>query len=318
MKFSGVLIAAGAVALMAGPAAAQTVGIGTTKTGATSQVTAAIAKVVSQHGGMQMRPNPMGGTQQYVPAVNSGQLEFGAANIMQTTWSVNGTVTSKGRPNPNLRMVATLMKFRVGPLVAKDSGINDVTHFKGKRLPAGFKAAPLFVELVKGVLSTKEMSYADVKPVQIAALVPSWKALMERKIDGAIGAVGSGFMNRISQAVGGIRFVSLDDSPAAVARMQKLLPGAEIKVVQPAKPLTGVEVPTKLLHFDYMLFASKDVSDDVVYRVAKAMFQNKGDLVKSSPLWRSFNSKTMSKKQGDLVYHPGAVKLYEEKGTWNR
>lgn len=318
MRTFKILTLAGVAAVLAGPVVAQTVGIGTTKTGATSQVTAAIAKVASQHAGVQMRTRPMGGTQQYIPAVNAGSLEFGAANIMQTSWSVDGTVISKGRPNPNLRMVATLMKFRVGPLVAKDSGLQKVSHLKGKRVPSGYKAAPLFVELVKGTLSTDGMTYADVKQVPVAALVPSWKALMERKIDMAIGAVGSGFMNRISQAVGGIRFISLNDSASAKATVDKLLPGAEILTVNPRKGLTGIEKPTKLLHFDYMLFAGKDVPDDVVYRVTKAMFEHKDALVESSPLWRSFTPKGMSKKQGNLVYHPGAVKLFKEKGTWQQ
>lgn len=318
MRTFNILALAGAAAVLAGPVAAQTVGIGTTKTGATSQVTAAIAKVVSKFGNMNMRTSPMAGTQKYIPAVNAGSLEFGAANIMQTTWAVKGKVLSEGRPNPNVLMVATLMQFRVGPLVAKDSGITAITGLKGKRGPSQFKAAPLFVELVKGALASSELSYGDIKPVPVAALVPSWKALMERKIDFAIGAAGSGFMNRINQALGGIHFVSMDASPAAQARMVKFLPGAEIKTLQPRKGLTGVNGPTNLLHFDYTLFAGKHVSDDVVYRATKAMFENKPALVESSPLWRGFTDKNMSKAQAGLTYHPGAVKFYKEKGTWNR
>ncbi len=73
-----------ATALLAGPQAwAETVGIGTTKGGATAQVSAGIAKIVSSHAGMQMRPRPMGGTAQYVPVVNAGELEFGVSNAMQ-------------------------------------------------------------------------------------------------------------------------------------------------------------------------------------------------------------------------------------------
>ena len=54
MKFNKTIYAAAILALMSGPLAAQTVGIGTTAKGATSQVTAAIAKVTSQFAGMQM------------------------------------------------------------------------------------------------------------------------------------------------------------------------------------------------------------------------------------------------------------------------
>jgi len=318
MNLKTVLMAAGAVVFSASVATAQTVGIGTTKTGATSQVTAAIAKVVSQHANMQMRTTPMAGTQKYIPAVNAGKLEFGAANIMQTTWAVDGKVLSEGRPNPNIRMVATLMPFRTGVISAKDPSIKKLSDLKGRKGPVGYKAAPLFVQLMSAALATENMSMSDYKAVPVAALVPSWKALMEKKIEFAYGAAGSGFMNRISQALGGMQFISLDNSPEAVARMNKYAPGAEIKTLQPRKGLTGINGPTNLIFFDYTLFAGKGVSDDVVYRVTKAMFENKAALVESSPLWRGFVAKNMSKKQGNLQYHPGAIKLYKEKGTWNQ
>ncbi|MDP6259671.1 MAG: TAXI family TRAP transporter solute-binding subunit, partial [Rhodospirillales bacterium] len=59
------------------------------------------------------------------------------------------------------------------------------------------------------------------------------------------------------------------------------------------------------------------VSNDVVYRVTKAMYENKKALVAATPMWRSFSPKKMSKDQG-LAFHPGAAKFYKEKGTWNR
>ena len=81
------LVGVGAIAL-AGPAQAQSVGIGTTKGGATAQVTAAIAKVVSAHAGLQMRPQPYANTSQYIPVVNTGKLEFAASNIFQLTFAI--------------------------------------------------------------------------------------------------------------------------------------------------------------------------------------------------------------------------------------
>ena len=318
MNFTKITTVAAAVVLLAGPVAAQTVGIGTTANGATSQVTAAIASVVSKFGGMQMRPSPMAGTQKYIPAVNSGSLEFGAANIMQTTWAIKGEVLSKGLPNPNIKLVSTLMKFRVGPLVGKKTSFQSVSDLKGQKAPTGFKAAPLFNELISAALATKNLTVADTKNVPISALVPSWKALMERKVDFAIGAYGSGFMKLIAKKLGGIRFISLDDSPAVLAKVGKMLPGADIRTVKPNPKIPGVEVPTKLFHFDYILFAGKHVSDDVVYRVAKAMHQNKKALVASSPMWRGFSAKGMSKDQNGLEYHSGAIKLFKEKGIWKR
>ena len=144
-----------------------------------------------------------------------------------------------------------------------------------------------------------------------------WDQLTERKIDGVVAAAGTGYLNLMSQKLGGLKFLSLDPSPAALGRLQEYLPGTTIQTVNPAKGLTGIEGPTQLLHFDYMLFAGKDVADDVVYKVAKALYENPADLHAASPLWRSFKPANMGKDQG-LAYHPGAIKLLQEKGAWSR
>ena len=87
MRFVAVApVAAGCLMLgaLAAPANAEMVGIGTTKSTAVAQMTAAISKVVSEHSGLQMRTQAMGGTQQYIPVVNDGQLDFGVGNMFQT------------------------------------------------------------------------------------------------------------------------------------------------------------------------------------------------------------------------------------------
>lgn len=69
-----------------------------------------------------------------------------------------------------------------------------------------------------------------------------------------------------------------------------------------------------MTHFDYMLFASKDVKDEVVYKVTKALYENDKELVAASPLWRSFKPAKMGKDQG-MPFHPGAAKFLKEKGA---
>jgi TRAP transporter TAXI family solute receptor len=310
--FAGVTMLS--ASLTAGMALAQTVGIGTTKGGATSQVSAGIATIVSKHAGLNMRTQPMAGTQQYIPAVNANRLEFGVANIMQTRWAWEGDSISKGRPNKNLRMVATLMKFRVGPLVADKSPIKTMADLKGKKIPTGFSAAPLFGQFMAAFLANAGVSIKDGTPVAVSSLRQHWDALTENKIDVVVAAVGTGYLNLMAQKLGGVRFLDMDDSPKALAAAQKFLPGITIETVQPGPKLTGVKSPVKVTHFDYTLFAGKDVKDEIVYKVTKAMYENQKELVAASPLWRSFKPENMGKDQG-IPFHPGALKFLKEKGV---
>jgi TRAP transporter TAXI family solute receptor len=319
MKALHIFSAFGVAALIAGSASAQTVGIGTTKGGATAQVTAAISKIVSSHaGGLQMRPQVMGGTQKYIPVVNAGKLEFGVSNMMQYYMAKKGIGLSKGNKHDNLRLLATMMTFRIGWLVPRNSDIKSIADFKGKRVPFGFKGAPLFHFLLSAGLANGGLSYDDVQKIPAVGLRQHWNMFKQGKLDVAWGGIGAGHVKDMNAKIkGGVKFLSLDTSAAATKRTLVHAPKTFFLNVKPAKPLVGVLKPVNVIGFNYMLWANKDVADGTVYKVVKAMYDNEKELHSISPLWRNHSSKTMSKDQGE-TYHPGAVKFYKEVGTWKR
>lgn len=320
MKF----LTTGCVALsalaLAGTASAQTLGIGSTKAGAVSQITATISKAVSEHApGVQMRKQTMGGTQQYIPVVNAGELAFGISNISQYYMAQEGIALSKGTKYGNLRLLTTMMKFTVSPVVAIKSGINRVSDLKGKRVASGFKGSPLFVYITSGALATDKLSYADVKKVPQVGLVQHWRAFISGKIDMAIAAAGSGFVKQMQAKIdGGVKHLSFDDSPEALARMQKWFPKSEWVVVKPKKGLTGVLKPTNFVAYDFLLWTHKGMSDDVAYKVAKVMHTKEKQLKAGGPLWRSYKANGRLQKDHGYAYHPGAIKYYKEVGLWKR
>lgn len=320
MKYERLTLIAAAAVLLGTPAMAQTVGIGSTKAGATSQITATISKAVSEHGGgLQMRKQTMGGTQQYIPVVNAGELAFGISNLAQYWMAISGTGLSKPNKYDNLRLVTTMMKFNVSFVVPNKSGITKVADLKGKRLAAGLKAAPLFASLHSGGLATVGLSYDDVKKVPAVGLVQHWRMLMQGKVDGVIAAAGSGFVKQMNAKIsGGIRHLSFPNNPESLKAMHKYFPKSYWSVVNPRKGLTGVSVPTTFITYDYMLWTHKGVSDETVYTVTKVMHQQVAQLKDGGPLWKSYEANSRLAKDQGMAYHPGAVKYYKEAGLWKR
>ena len=261
----------------------------------------------------------MGGTQQYIPVVNAGELGFGISNITQYYMAQEGIALSKGTKYNNLRLLTTMMKFTVSPVVAIKSGINRVADLKGKRIASGFKGAPLFVYITSGALATDKLTYDDVKKVPQVGLVQHWRAFISGKIDMAIAAAGSGFVKQMQAKIdGGIKHLSFDDSPEALARMQKWYPKSEWVVVKPKKGLTGVLKPTNFVAYDFLLWTHKGMSDDVAYKVAKVMHTKEKQLKAGGPLWRSYQANGRLQKDQGYAYHPGAIKYYKEVGLWKR
>jgi len=300
----------------AATASAQTVGIGSTKAGAVSQITATISKAVSEHApGLQMRKQTMGGTQQYIPVVNAGELEFGISNITQYHMARTGTGLSEGTKYENLRLISTMMKFTVSPVVSIKSGITKTSQLKGTRMAVGFKGAPLFSNLTQGALATADLTIKDIKPVPQVGLVQHWRAFMAGKIDWVIAAAGSGFVKQMNAKIdGGVRHISFPTDKASLAKMHKWFPKSDWEVIPPRKGLTAVIEPTNFVSYDYLLWTHKGLSDEMVYKVAKVMHTQEKQLKEGGPLWRSFQAnKRLAKDQGH-PYHPGAVKYYKEAG----
>jgi TRAP transporter TAXI family solute receptor len=314
------VIAAGlSAAALSGLVGAQTVGVGVTKGTAIDQMGAAIAKTVSAHAGLQMRPQAMGGTQTYIEIMDQGKLEFAIANLMQAYMAVNGTGISEGHKFANVRLVATLMAFRNGLVVANDSPIKNAADLRGKRLPYGFGAAPLFRYFIDATLANGGLSASDVTQVPAVGLPQSWNLLKQGKVDGVITAVGAGPTTEMNATVhGGIRFIEMATTGPGAEKTLEILPGLYYTKVTPNPKLAGIRAPTDTFGYDFGLLANKDVPAEVVGRVVKAMYEHADEIKSTAAMWNSFDKSRMSKPHKGVSYHPGAEAFYKQVGIWKQ
>ena len=300
------------VALGASAVVAELAALGSTARGGTSQIGRTLAAAISEVGELQIRPQELANTADYIPLVNAGEIEFGIANVVQLTYAVNGTGMSEGRPNSNLKMVATLMPFRSAYIVRKDSDIKSVEDLKGRRVPV-FADKALGDYVTKGYFANANMSLDQVDGVAVPNFPRMWASFAEGSADVAIVVVGAA-NSREYDASFGIRYLSFENTPEALARTRKFLPQMYLQEM-PAGSVPGIDKPTNVNVFDYTLFAGQDVSDDMVYKSVKALWEKEADLLAAGPFWNGFMKEKMSTPLG-LTYHPGAIKFYKEMGVW--
>lgn len=295
-----------ASAMLVLPAAAQTVGLGTTKGGATAQIANAIASVVSEAGVVQMRPQVSANTSQYIPLVNAGRLEFGIANYPQTYYAVQGTGMSS-EPNPNLRLVATLFPFKPGILAPTSLGIESYSDLEGKKVPR-FPDGSLGDFIIRAALGAGGLDYGDVTEVPIANFPRMFDAVKQGQTDISIAATGSKPTYDIQAAVGDITFIPF--AAEDEAKIADVLPGATIAKIAANAELPGLADGTSVIAYDYLLFAHKDVSDDAVTAVLTALADGQEALKATSPLWREYDPAGLGKESA-LEYHPAALAFHK-------
>ena len=299
--------------LLLAPAASfsQVVGLGTTQVGATNQLSTAIAKVVSDKG-LQMRTQPMAGAAQYAALVNNGDIEFGVSNAAELHYLVRGEVIVE-KPNPNLRAVARLTPWYNGLVVKKDSAIRSLRDLKGQPMPAGFAGNPLGRVLITGYLANAGLTPEDTRQVPVPAFPRMFDAFKQQQTVTSIATIGMSQLQEWTVALGGVRFLPFDPSPTAMAALARYIPNSYVTELKPGPGRVGIDAPTLMLVYDYVLWANDKVKDDQVTKVIDALYTGVAELKATGPLWNEFDPALMGKDVG-LAPHPAAAKYYQAKG----
>ncbi|KPQ05547.1 MAG: TRAP-type uncharacterized transport system, periplasmic component [Rhodobacteraceae bacterium HLUCCA12] len=293
------------------PAAAQTVGLATTQGGATEQIANAIAMVVTEETELQIRPQMSANTAQYVPMVNAGRVEFGIANYPQTFYAINGTGMSEGQANPDLRIVATLFPFTAGLVVTEESGMTGYDDLEGARVPR-YPDNSLGDYIIRAGLAAGGLTYDDVETVPIANFPRQYDAMRQRQIDVSIATAGAQPTYDLEASLDGIRFLSFEED--ADDTIAEYLPGTYTRTLPEGfHSLPGLSAESRLFAYDYMLFAHRDVSDEIVAEVIGALDSGAEALRDTSPLWQEFDPDDMAKTT-EMPMHEGAEAVYRDMG----
>lgn len=298
-------------------AQAQTVGFATLPPGAINNITVqVIAKVVQQHTKLKMRVQPFRGTHAMQTAVNNGQADLGINEVASMTASLQGIAEFKGRPLNNLRVVFNIRTLSVGMFVKKDSPIKTIADIKGRKYPSQWSAFPNAIPLTMGIFATEGLTFDDVDGVPTTNIIRAADDFKAGKLDVGFFAVGAPKMAEVNSAVGGIRFLSIDNTPEKLAKMQTVRPDYFINTVKPSPINAGIAQPTNVLGVDVLINAGTHVKDEVIEEFLSGVMSHKADLVKGHPLFRAFNPKNMSRQYKVARYHPGAIKFYKKHGLW--
>jgi TRAP transporter TAXI family solute receptor len=207
--------------------------------------------------------------------------------------------------------------FRVGIIVRNNSDIRKVADLKGKRMATDWSGFRQGIALFNGMLATGGLSLKDANPVPTTDLLRAADDFKAGRSDAFIFAVGGPKVAEIHASIdGGIRFLSLDNTPATLAAMQAVRREYHMASVQPLPHWPGITGPTTLMEYYIVLLTHRQVSDDLVRKVVQTAHGNKPGLVAGHPSFAAFTPDGMAVPHERLQYHPGAIAFFKEQGIW--
>lgn len=312
------LVAACSVTLCSVTASAQMLSIASPPQGSVwNTMSNSIANVARSEAGQNVIVQPYSGNRAMMDAVDQGLAEFAINDVNDVIVAVSGEGDyAGGRKRQNLRIAMRISPQPIGIFVRKDSGINRIEDLAGKKVAAGWNAFPIGRSHMSAMLATGELTWDDVDNVPVPDLIRAADNLSSGRVDATYFAIGGPKVAEVNAAVGGVKFIPLNNDEKAKQAMLKIRPAFYFSDVKPAPHLVGIEEPIAMLTWDNVLVVNADVSDDDVYKLVESILGNKDALVKLFPVFRGMDVTAANKPYPGVEYHPGALRYLKEKGLW--
>lgn len=277
----------------------------------------AAANTINNHTSIQALVKPMTGPVAWFPYMERSDVNLGVLNMWDAEKGYLGESTYEKLSNKkgfSIRLVFSMMPSTIGVVVAKDSPIKTMYDLKGKRMSGNFPT-PSFQLQNEALLANVDLTWKDMVPVPAHNPPDGVKKITDGRADASSVALGAATIEELN-AKKGARFLTLvDTSEEAEARMRKFFSGY-ISKVQPAPGKTGIEKETYMWSYDFYFIAGEKLSEEAVYVVTKALWENHKEFPAVHKLFEDCVPENFVSEKATIPYHPGAIKFYKEKGVW--
>ncbi|MDK3073783.1 TAXI family TRAP transporter solute-binding subunit [Sedimentitalea sp. JM2-8] len=238
-----------------------------------------------------------------------GEIEsaFAAADILDAAYK--GVNQFEDGALTNLRAIGALYPETVQLVVRADSGIETFEDIKGKSVSSGSPGSGQW-QLLGDLLEAHGLTREDVSE-DYSSFAQSVDKIKDGNLDASLITAGLPTSSVTDLANGhDIRIVPL--TGPAIAKLQETQPYYANSTI-PAGSYKGVDADVETLAVRAIWATHADVSEEIVYAVTKALYENTETLGKVHPMGQRI-SLDKALESVSIPVHPGAEKYYAEKG----
>jgi TRAP transporter TAXI family solute receptor len=307
-----------AATLMGAPAVAQDtfIAIGTGGvTGVYYPTGGAICRLVnrgrSEHG-IRCGVESTGGSVFNINAIRNGELEFGVAQSDWQFHAYNGSsdFADQGAME-NLRAVFSVHPEPFTVVARADAGIETFEDLKGKRVNIGNPGSGQrgTMDIVLNEMGWTTGDFALASELQAAE---QSQALCDNNLDAMVYTVGHP-SGSIQEATTACDSVLVDVTGPAIDKLIADNPYYRTATI-PGGMYRGNDEDTTTFGVGATFVTSTDVSEDVVYEVVKAVFENIDQFKGLHPAFANLDPAEMASDGLSAPLHAGAERYYREAG----
>ncbi len=236
-----------------------------------------------------------------------GEIAFTLGDSLAQGWAGDADAGFRGKLD-KLRVVGAIYPNYIQIVASKESGIKTLADLKGKRLSVG--APKSGTELnARAILAAAGIKYENLGKVEYLPFAESVELIKNRQLDATLQSAGLGVAS-IKDLANSVEIVVVEVPADIITKAGAPFLAATI----PANTYQGQTAAVSTAVVPNYLVTRSDLSDEVVYNMTKAIFDNLPDLVAAHAAARSIKLETAG-KNSPVPLHPGAAKYFKEKGV---
>jgi len=308
------IIRALALLCFAAAAQAQNISIATGGTGGVYYpLGGGMAAVLSKYvPGIQATAEVTGGSVANLQLIGTGKPYLGMTMADATLDAYKGEDKFKGKPVA-VRTLLVMYPNRMHVVTIEGTGINTMKDLKGKRVSTGSGGSATEVMAFRVIEAAGLDKDRDVKRERLG-VAESVNAIKDRKIDAFfwVGGLPTAAVTDLANTPG-VK-IKLIDHADAVAAMNKKHGNLYVKDVISKDVYRGMEKDNQIATVNNLLVAHEKMDADTAYKIVKAVFDHKDDLVRTHKEAENIKLENQKKDASPIPWHPGAMKYFAEKG----
>lgn len=264
------------------------------------------AEIIKDATGIDTNAETSGASAENMTTLKNGDAEIAFSQTDIASYAVNGKLMFENNKVDNVKAIATLYPETIQIVTLKKSGITSVEDLKGKKVSVGAPGSGTAAN-AQQILEVHGMTFDDINK-QDLSFDESTQGIQDGTIDAAF--VTAGTPTGAVESLGATEDVVI--VPIQQDKIDSLIEKYPFYIKDEIATGTyGLESAVTTVAVQAMLVASSDLSDNVVYEITKAIFENldkvthaKGKLIKAENGLNGVG----------IDVHPGAQKYFDEKG----
>ena len=269
-----------------------------------------VGQYITNEAGITVNAVSTGGSKDNIQSIDTGDYQLGTvqSDVMHYAWNGTRSFAEDGKIE-SFRTVAGLYAEAV-QLVTVNPDIQSVSDLKGRKVSIGAPGSGVYFNAMD-VLAAAGLAESDISP-QYQNFDESAEALRDGKIDAAFIVAGAPTpaITQLSMGNANTRIVPIDGDVA-----QKLMQDNTFYSVYkiPAETYKNQTEEVLTVTVKATLIVSANASEDDVYRLTAAIFDNIENITKEHAKGAELSLENATE---DLTvpFHAGAAKYFAEKG----